>query len=628
MAFVKVIFLGCSFLLFYVNHVYSRQLEVSGLVVDAVSHQPLPFCTVSIEYTKKGTITNTEGKFTILLNSPERYLIISYVGYITQKVEPAEGDRLKVILLQPETKRLEEVVIVPKETIADFLKEAYSRINENYTQRPYQLEAFYREDLKNGKGEYDYFGEAQLQIQASGYQFEKEFGRVKILKARVKRFRHLVSKTLYYGGPFIGCSFDKVKRHVHFLKGDEINYQYKLDRIETLNGNEVWVIEFRNMTKPVYGKLFIEKESKAYVRIELKDSIESAELGSRRVATETTVIYKPIANKWYLKFIHYQVIRQPEKAKEEETFSAHLNVTNIKTDSLEWIPLNEQFNYGQPFSMANQDMTNTFWNGTTITSPDSTLLSQLKHSDLKQDSVDKQELSKARRFNAKVILSKIVTRFAFSRGIQFLPYSLAGDALTLKYPHQNGVLNFTSLKYPVIPLVITSGYSFNLNRRVLLNYSTARSFVDNYNLKSFLVGLKYSIQLPIRGRQTLVQPSLSYGQITFGRAFPRIEKGTVIRFGEAQYQVDKMRFYVGSMTELVQLGLSIQRRVTGLSWIYFSTAYQQKIATSQYIFLRDESKIFRKFYTLATSKTDAVVRNLKSDDLKSVTFEVGLRLQF
>ncbi len=84
-----------------------QQVQVSGVVVDAQG-QPIPGASVIVKGTATGTMTGTDGKFTISVR-PGTTLEISCIGYAT--VEVAARDNVRVVL-KDDAEFLDEVVVV------------------------------------------------------------------------------------------------------------------------------------------------------------------------------------------------------------------------------------------------------------------------------------------------------------------------------------------------------------------------------------------------------------------------------------------------------------------------------------------------------------------------------------
>ena len=77
----------------------AQQQTISGHVME-VSSEPLPGVTIMIDGTTQGTVTNADGKFSLQLPQPKANLTISYVGYITKKMQVKAGETDLAIYMQ------------------------------------------------------------------------------------------------------------------------------------------------------------------------------------------------------------------------------------------------------------------------------------------------------------------------------------------------------------------------------------------------------------------------------------------------------------------------------------------------------------------------------------------------
>ncbi len=87
-----------------------QQVTVSGKVTDAVTGEPIPGVNIVIEGTLIGTVTGTDGSYTINVPGPQSVLVFSFIGMTTQKVITGNQQTINVILKSDLTK-LEEVVV-------------------------------------------------------------------------------------------------------------------------------------------------------------------------------------------------------------------------------------------------------------------------------------------------------------------------------------------------------------------------------------------------------------------------------------------------------------------------------------------------------------------------------------
>ena len=85
----------------------AQNITYSGTVVDAQG-EPIMGASVIQEGTSQGSVTDVDGRFTVSV-APGSTLVISYVGYNTQRVKAA--DNLHVVLKE-DAKALDEVVVV------------------------------------------------------------------------------------------------------------------------------------------------------------------------------------------------------------------------------------------------------------------------------------------------------------------------------------------------------------------------------------------------------------------------------------------------------------------------------------------------------------------------------------
>ena len=83
---------------------------VTGTVVSAVDNEPLIGASIQVEGAQSGAITDLDGNFTIEANEGQT-LVVSYIGYITQKVRVG-GQSHYAISLDEDKASLDEVVVI------------------------------------------------------------------------------------------------------------------------------------------------------------------------------------------------------------------------------------------------------------------------------------------------------------------------------------------------------------------------------------------------------------------------------------------------------------------------------------------------------------------------------------
>jgi TonB-linked SusC/RagA family outer membrane protein len=91
--------------------VNSLQQKVTGRITDASTNEPLVGVNVIVEGTTVGSTTDNEGKFSVDVPGSNSVLVITYIGYITEKVKLAGQSTIDVKLV-PDVTKLDEVLVI------------------------------------------------------------------------------------------------------------------------------------------------------------------------------------------------------------------------------------------------------------------------------------------------------------------------------------------------------------------------------------------------------------------------------------------------------------------------------------------------------------------------------------
>lgn len=102
-----------------VSFIASAQFNVSGVVLDSATREPLSGASVFCQNTTLGTATNKQGEFSLQLKSGGYDLIFSYTGYEKQVVRATGNVTRFEILLVKEEKSMGEVVIKSSNEVKD-----------------------------------------------------------------------------------------------------------------------------------------------------------------------------------------------------------------------------------------------------------------------------------------------------------------------------------------------------------------------------------------------------------------------------------------------------------------------------------------------------------------------------
>ncbi|MFK5878657.1 MAG: DUF5686 family protein [Flavobacteriaceae bacterium] len=104
-------------LLLFFPFISFSQYQISGVLTDSKTNEPLPFATILInEY--NGTVTNIDGEFILKSNKKIEKVFISYIGYDSKNIDISKNNSFLKIALTPNVESLNEVVITSKENPA------------------------------------------------------------------------------------------------------------------------------------------------------------------------------------------------------------------------------------------------------------------------------------------------------------------------------------------------------------------------------------------------------------------------------------------------------------------------------------------------------------------------------
>ncbi|MCK5856516.1 MAG: carboxypeptidase-like regulatory domain-containing protein [Bacteroidales bacterium] len=110
------------FILSGVSQLHAQYTKITGVVIDAATEKPIPFVNVYLEGTSVGATTGFDGQFAIKTKVNADTLLISYIGYKSQKFYIRKGSFQNFIVkLQSSNVELSAVDIHPGENPAHIL---------------------------------------------------------------------------------------------------------------------------------------------------------------------------------------------------------------------------------------------------------------------------------------------------------------------------------------------------------------------------------------------------------------------------------------------------------------------------------------------------------------------------
>jgi hypothetical protein len=130
------------------------QKVVRGHVEDGKTGESLPAANIQIEGTYQGTISNTDGNFSLVVNDIPSNIIISYIGYESQKVRIDSGIPEKLrIRLNPIIFEMEAIIISAEDpAMAIMRKVIRKKLQWRATLNTYTAQAYNRLIFENDSG--------------------------------------------------------------------------------------------------------------------------------------------------------------------------------------------------------------------------------------------------------------------------------------------------------------------------------------------------------------------------------------------------------------------------------------------------------------------------------------------
>ena len=107
---MKKILLASFLCLVHISVIWAQERTVTGKVTSAEDGLPLPGVNVVVKGTSLGTVTNTEGIYTLSVPASGTTLVFSFIGLTTQEIEI--GGRTTIDLqMGQDVQQLGEVVV-------------------------------------------------------------------------------------------------------------------------------------------------------------------------------------------------------------------------------------------------------------------------------------------------------------------------------------------------------------------------------------------------------------------------------------------------------------------------------------------------------------------------------------
>lgn len=268
---------------------YENNIIISGKVIDSKTNKPIAFVSVTATGTNIGTVTNTEGEFTIQFEKSLniKSLSFKYIGYKNKEVEISSiPDKKFKVKLKPFVVQIEEVIIRPNDP-KELIREVLRKIPVNYSDKANKEMAFYREFVKN-KRKYVSISEAVVEVYKAPYNKEYSEDLVKLYKghksANVKAQDTIIMKLR--GGPKTALLLDIAKNpYILFSEENIEDYNFSLNDVTNINNQQNYIIVFHqksNLNQALFnGKIFVNIKTLAITAAEFNLNLENISAASK-----------------------------------------------------------------------------------------------------------------------------------------------------------------------------------------------------------------------------------------------------------------------------------------------------------------------------------------------------------
>lgn len=382
--------------------------NISGIISDSESGEPLSFATIGIMSKGKGTVTNNNGEFGLKITSDciDDSLSVSYLGYYSRQIPVRQAiDNNFNIKMMREYISIPEIII-RNQAPQEILRKAFSSIPHNYGTTPAWLTGFYREAVMK-KSELQTYSEAILQIYKSAYSGTIFGDQIKVIKSRkIENNGRKDTLTVRLKAGLNSClMLDGARNIFDFLLPENFpQYDYRMTDIVTVGDESAFVIEFnqkQGIDIPLFkGSIYINtynfaieqvefEVNSSYIQKSKEDFISYQSKGYSMwpVSVKYNVSYRKINGRYFLNHVRGDLVFIAKQRKRLfntsfkvffELAITDMTLTNVsRFDREEIAPVHSVFSR----SIKNYDP--VFWGNQDFLKPEDNLLQALKNMNVK-----------------------------------------------------------------------------------------------------------------------------------------------------------------------------------------------------------------------------------------------------
>jgi hypothetical protein len=332
--------------------------EYQGKVINSNSKRPIESASLNINTTNIGTITNSEGEFTLKVPNTrsDAKLIVSFLGFETRVLALSSLPKKDLtIKLEEVVTKLSEVNISAFKDPTILVKRVFAEKNKKAEKQVLNMTGFYRESIKRRNRNVS-LTEAIVTILKQPYASAQR-DIIKLGKARKSTdYRRLDTVSVkLQGGPFSTIFLDIMKYPEYIFTKESIpSYKYTFGTPTTMNNRSVYVVNFspRNtgLNLNYNGKLYIDVATLALVRaaysLDVSNKNKTKNLLVKKKPKDIVVYpleanykvdYKTKNNKWYYSYsslyLKFKVDKKRQLFNKVYSLSSELAITDWEVDT-------------------------------------------------------------------------------------------------------------------------------------------------------------------------------------------------------------------------------------------------------------------------------------------------------
>lgn len=252
----------------------AQHVEVTGVVKDSKTQKSLSFASISVVGTTKGTISNEDGYFSLILHDSLSDFICTYVGYKKQIIKYKSGKLLYEIQMEPSEQMLKEVTILANDS--DKLYELVAMIKKNKPANNSVAKGYFESKSYCDTQQVELVT-AFYNIHSRGYEItdlQLKAGKVGYQKFGSRIFMNIeASKSIT--GMEIFNRHEGFPENPMLMRIGELKKKYVLDQTEiflTETGDTIVGVEFtpKNPNENLFsGKLWVNSSNARLIKIKL-----------------------------------------------------------------------------------------------------------------------------------------------------------------------------------------------------------------------------------------------------------------------------------------------------------------------------------------------------------------------